>query len=48
MKAYTNRNNETVYYHDKEVNGVHVDYKTYYYTSPDNIGNRIYKVLISQ
>jgi hypothetical protein len=48
LKAYTNGNNETVYYHDKEVNGVHVDYKTYYYTSPDNIGNRIYKVLISQ
>lgn len=48
LKAYTNGNDETVYYHDKEVNGVHVDYKTYYYTSPDNIGNRIYKVLISQ
>ena len=48
LKAYTNGNSETVYYHDKEVNGVHVNYKTYYYTSPDNIGNRIYKVLISQ
>ena len=46
LKSYTS-GGETVYYHNKTVNGVNVNYKTYYYTSPDSIGNRIYKILIS-
>lgn len=47
LKAYTDGNNQTVYYHNKTINDVTIAYKTYCYTSPDTIGNRIYKILIS-